>query len=283
MGGSGGIYKDMAKVSIIMVTYRRAQFIVGAVQSALDQTYEDWELIVVDDSEDDATAKVMGQFKGDKRIHYFHREKKGTIASGSNFALGKATGMYGAILDDDDWWRDPEKLKKQAAFLDTHSGYVGCGGGFVIVNEKNEQVGKVLKQETDEEIRRVALYANPMANSTTMFRISAAKAIGGYDESLPQYADWDFWLKLGEQGRLYNAPEYFLAYRMWDKSASFNNQKQIADTGYRIVMRHRNNYPRFWLALLVITSYRIYARFPMGIRRNMNGFMSRLKKFLFSG
>jgi glycosyltransferase involved in cell wall biosynthesis len=267
------------RVSILLVTYNRPRFIASSIESALKQTYKDWELIIVDDSENEETADAVRSFvQKDKRIQYFHRPQRGSIASASNFGLAKARGEYVAILDDDDFWMNDEKLAMQVKFLDEHPDYVGCGGGYLIINERNEERGKILKPETDEAIRRVALLANPMANSTTMFRREA----GGYDESLKQFADFDFWLRLGGKGKLYNFPQYFLAYRMWEQGASFGNQKQNADTGRLIVLRYRNTYPGFWKAITIFNVYRIYARLPLFVRRTTNTFVSKLKKYLFS-
>ena len=270
------------KVSIVMSTYNRARFIEGAIKSAQAQTLSDWELLISDDSEKNDTEEVVKKFVGDARIRYVHRPKKGTIANSSNAALARAQGEYVAILDDDDWWIEPKKLEKQAAFLDTHPEYVGCGGGFIIVDEVGRERSKMFKPETDEAIRRVALYANPIANSTGMFRRDAARAIGDYDESLKQFADWDFWLRLGTKGKLYNFPEYFLAYRMWDSGASFTDQRQNVDYAIVIVRRYKNDYPGYAKAMLLSCLYWCYARLPYGIRKGMNGFLSRLKKALFS-
>jgi glycosyltransferase involved in cell wall biosynthesis len=267
------------KVSILLVTYKRPQFIEGAIKSALAQNFTDWEIIISDDSEDNNTEEVVKKFADDKRIHYFHRTVKGTIANSSNFALSNATGEYVAVLDDDDWWIDDKKLEKQIAFLDSHPDYIGCGGGFIIANEQGVEQSKILKPETDEAIRHVALYANPLANSTTMFRRVEA---GMYDETIRQFADWDFWLKLGKMGKLYNFPEYFLAYRMWAHGASFTHQKENAGWGRKIVLRYKNDYPGFWKAIIIANLYLAYASFPEAIRRNLNGFLSRLKKSLFS-
>ena len=268
------------RVSIIMATYRRPQFIARAVESAAEQTFKDWELIISDDSEDDLTEKaVLPLAARDPRIRYFHRPQKGSIANSSNFALGKARGEFVAILDDDDWWMDRGKLSLQTSFLEKNPQYIGCGGAFVIVSETGEERRRIMKPETDAAIRRVALYANPMANSTTMFR---RKEAGTYDESMPQFADWDFWLRAGTKGKLYNFPKYFLAYRMWREGASFAHQKQNADVGYRIVLRYRKAYPGFWRAFVLAWCYRIYARFPAFIRRGLNASLSQLKKLLFS-
>lgn len=272
------------RVSILLVTYNRPQFVGGAIESAQKQSFKDWELIIVDDTENNSVQNEVTKYTAaESRIYYFHRPQKGTIANASNFGLTQSKGEYIAILDDDDWWSDPQKLEKQVKFLDGHPDYVGCGGGFIIMNEKGEETGRVLKPETDEAIRRVALYANPMANATTMFRRSVAQAIGDYDESFKQFADLDFWLSMGTKGKLYNFPEYFLAYRMWASGASFKHQKENADSGRAIVLKHKGEYPGFWKAITLANLYVIYSRFPAFVRRAMNSFLSRLKKSLFSG
>ncbi len=266
-------------VSIIMATYNRSKSIADAIKSILHQSYQDWELIISDDSEGNDTEKEMEKFKRDERIRYFHREKKGSIANSSNFALSKSKGEFVAILDDDDWWIDSEKLKKQIAFLRAHPEYVACGGGFVVVDEAGKETGRIKKPEKDDAIRATALSANPIANSTAMFRRSAGVF---YDESLPQFADWDFWLTIGTKGKLYNFPEYFLAYRMWEKSASFMYQKTNANAALRIINKHKDKYPGFIKAIFLARLYWCYSKLPPFIRRNFNAALSRLKKRIFS-
>jgi len=268
------------KVSILMATYNRPQFIGASIKSVIGQTFGDWELIISDDSENDATEKAVEFFaKKDKRVRYFHRPAKGTIANSSNFALAQAKGEYVAILDDDDAWADPDKLGKQSKFLDDHPDCGGCGGGIITMDERGVETGRILKPVTDHVIRQVALFANPVANSTGMFR----RALGGlYDESLPQFADWDFWLRLGTKSKLYNFPEYFLNYRMWGGTASFANQRQNVDLAFVIVRRYRRDYPGFTKAMLLTSLYWCYARFPLFVRRTLNTSLSRAKKYLFS-
>ena len=101
---------------------------------------------------------------------YLQLPHAGRIAIVSNSALEAARGKYIAILDDDDRWIDPDKLKKQVAFLDEHPEYVACAGGFTIVNQNDERTADIYKPESDQAMRKVALLANPIANSTAMFR-----------------------------------------------------------------------------------------------------------------
>lgn len=272
----------MPKVSALLTTCDRGGVLIKAVESLHAQSLSDWELIIVDDSANSETAEAVKQFSSDARIKYFHREKKGSIANASNFGLARATGEYVAILDDDDWWIDQKKLEKQIAFLETHPEYAGCGGGIVAVNPEGKELFKTLKPREDADIRNRALYANPMANSTTVFRRAAAEKAGNYDETLKQFADWDFWLKLGTVGKLYNFPEYFTSYMVWERGASFSKQRESAQAAFRIVKRHKGEYPGYLRGLCFACSYWMYAHLPAWLKKFLNTPLSRLKKALFS-
>lgn len=267
-------------VSIITATWMRPHYIGMAIRSAINQTFEDWELIVIDDGSPDNTAAVIAEWqKKDERIKYIRVARAGRIGVVSNAGLRLAKGEFIAILDDDDYWIDNRKLEKQVAFFREHPDYIACGGWFTVVNAKGEETGRIRKPTSDRAIRRVMLSANGIANSTSTFRRVEA---GFYDESLPQFADWEFFLKLGTKGKLCNFPEYFLAYRMWERGASFMYQSQNADTAVTIVKRYRHDYPGYAKAIFLARLYQGYSRLPLWIRKGTNAFLSRLKKALFS-
>jgi glycosyltransferase involved in cell wall biosynthesis len=271
------------KVSILMTTWNRPQFLGQAIESIRAQTLESWELIVADDGSTDNTKQVVAEWmRKDRRIKYMNPGHLGRIAKISNIGLREAKGEYVAILDDDDWWVDSKKLEKQVAFLDKNRDYAGCGGGYLVIDKEGNTTAKVLKPEHDDDIRKVMLFANSMANSSTLFRRSIAEKLGYYDETMLQFADWDFWLKIGLEGKLYNFPEYFLAYRMWGGGMSFSKQKECASSGMRIVERYKNKYPGYWFALCAACAYATYAYFPDSIKQFLNPLLSRLKKALFS-
>ncbi len=263
-----------------MATWNRAAFIEKAIESVREQTFSHWELLIADDGSTDATPSIATKWQAlDSRIRYLPLGHIGKIAAVSNAALREAKGEFVAILDDDDWWRDPRKLEKQVAFLRLHPDYVACGGGLIVVDEQGKETSKVLKPETDTSIRKVALVANPIANSTSLFRRAVA---GYYKESLVQLADWDFWLTIGTKGKLYNFPEYFLSYRVWRASISFVRQREHAAVSLQIIRAHRNEYPNFWKALAITCLYLLYVRLPLFIRTRLNAFLSGLKKKFFS-
>jgi len=93
------------RVSVLMLTYNRPQFIGKAIQSILAQEFQEWELLVVHDGPNEEIPVAMEEWqKRDSRIHYFQRIIPGNIAEASNFGLAHARGEYIAVLDDDDYW-----------------------------------------------------------------------------------------------------------------------------------------------------------------------------------
>ena len=102
-------------VSIIMPSWNTERFIAETIQSVVDQTYTNWELLIVDDCSTDNTDEVVASFKDD-RIKYFHNEKNSGAALTRNRAMREARGEWIAFLDSDDLWM-PKKLEKQIAFM----------------------------------------------------------------------------------------------------------------------------------------------------------------------
>jgi glycosyltransferase involved in cell wall biosynthesis len=106
-------------VSIIMPAYNASQFISVAIKSVLAQTYENWELIIVDDCSTDNTEEVILSFN-EKRIRLLKNRENSGAAVSRNWALREARGRWIAFLDSDDSWV-PEKLEKQISFMETNN------------------------------------------------------------------------------------------------------------------------------------------------------------------
>ena len=266
-----------------MLTYNRPQFMRMAIDSIFSQEFQDWELVVVHDGQNQVIPIIMSEFQHrDPRIRYFPRRNPGNIAEACNFGLSQARGQYIAVLDDDDYWADTDKLAKQVAFLDGNPDYGGCGGGVITVDTDCREHMRYLKPERDRQIKRVALMANPLAHSSSMYRLELAVKVGGYDESLAGFQDWDLWLKLGKVSKLYNFPDYTTCYRIWHGSGSFHQLKGNTQSALRITKRHRQDYPGFLTAYTIAMLYHAYAHLPVGIRRVSYGFLSRLKKSAFA-
>ncbi len=171
------------KVSIIIPTYNRVKMLEKSIESVFAQSYKDWELIIIDDASTDETEERMKQLSSsEKSVRYMRIPKiegKG-ISEYLNIGLRNSRGEYIARIDDDDFWCHKDKLKMQVEFLDENPEYVVVGGGVILVDENGTELFRYLKKETDEEIRRFALYSNPFTHATVMFRKETAMKLGGY-------------------------------------------------------------------------------------------------------
>jgi len=271
------------RISVLMLTFNRPQFISKAIESILAQQFSDWELVVVHDGPNQEIPVIMHDWeKRDSRIRYFQRAIPGNIAEASNFGLAQARGEYIAVLDDDDYWACSDKLSRQIEFLDKNPDFCCCGGGVIVVDPTGREQMRYLKVEQDDRIKRQALMANPLAHSTVLYRREAALKVGGYDETLAGFQDWDLWLKLGKLGKLYNFPDYLLNYRIWPGSGSLQQSKRNTESALRITRRHRRDYAGYRVAVTMAMFYHGYAHLPLGVQKFSYSFLSRLKKSVFS-
>ena len=122
-------------VSVIMPSWNTGKFIAESIQSVIDQTYENWELIIVDDCSTDNTDEVVAKFR-DKRIRYFKNEKNSGAALSRNRALREARGEWIAFLDSDDLWNS-DKLEHQINFMNKH-GYTLSYSEYEKIDEESK-------------------------------------------------------------------------------------------------------------------------------------------------
>ena len=141
-------------VSIIMPSWNTARFIGESIQCVVDQTYSNWELIIVDDCSSDNTDEVVKPFLSDARIKYFKNEKNSGAALTRNRAMREAKGEWIAFLDSDDLWM-PEKLEKQIEFMDKH--------GYVLSFTEYEKIGE------DDQPLNIYVFGPNVVNKRKMY------------------------------------------------------------------------------------------------------------------
>lgn len=134
-------------VSVNLTTYNRAHLLPRALDSILNQSYQDMEIIVVDDCSEDNTAEVVKNYiKKDARIKYFCHEVNSGNAKARNTALEKCKGAYVAFMDDDDEWIDNRKIEKQVNILNSnHNVGVVCSS-VRLYKERNKQTDKLIEK-----------------------------------------------------------------------------------------------------------------------------------------
>ena len=263
-----------------MPTYNRVSLLARAIQSVFDQTFTDWELIVVNDASTDGTREFLDMLAAkDPRVRPVHNTKNNypDISKNLNEGLTLARGEYIARLDDDDYWCDLGKLEKQVAFFASHPDCVIAGGGTIVIDGEDNERFRYLKLETDAAIRDKALFANPFTHSTVMFRLGSALKAGGYG-NFKNVEDWDLWLRMGRLGTFYNAPEYFVRYLMTEASKTFLFKRSQSREILRVITLHRREYPHFTAAFILNAGQYCYSFLPQGIQRLLHGSLSKMKR-----
>lgn len=240
--------KDIPKlfVSVVITTFNRPAFLKEAITSVLEQDFDNFELIVVDDcSPGTETKETIGLFN-DKRIRYTKNEKNlgGTVSL--NAGLNAATGKYIAILDDDDIWISNEKLSQQVKFLEENPEYVLVGANIVVVDyETGKEIIRSKSPYDDASIKKNFLLSNPIAHSSVLYRRDAALKIGGYDKTLTRAKDYNFLLNLGKIGKIAVLPDCFVKYRKlsWNQNNILKIKAKDTKFKIRVIWRNRRNYP----------------------------------------
>lgn len=220
----------MPRVSVVIPTYNRAHLITDSVKSVLNQTYRDFELIVVDDGSKDNTAEVLGGYKGS--IKYIRQENAG-VSAARNRGITEARGDYIAFLDSDDMWFE-NKLELQMSFFSKHPDIVMVCGNGVYLDGKD--AGKpVIKQgraegyEKDFISLKDAFYRFPIRTSTMVAKKDVLLDAGMFNTLYVVAEDMELVFKIlltcGRSGFV-NAPLYKL--RKGDESLSTNEvRKQL--------------------------------------------------------
>lgn len=212
------------RVSVVMATYNYGQYIAQAIQSVVDQTYADWELIVADDGSTDDTRKVVAQFRGDNRIKYHFQENQGASAA-RNLAIQVSRGSIVAFLDADDAWV-PTKLERQLALYDSDPqlGVVYAGRSFM------DPSGRVTGNEVRSMARGYVLHEAVMRTippfSSSMVRREVFDDIGMFDESIPLAVDYELWLRVALKYRFDYIDEPLLLYRTGHSNLSRRSQER---------------------------------------------------------
>lgn len=217
----------MCLVTVITPTYNRADKLPTAIESVLDQTFENFEYIIVDDASTDHTQSVVDSYNDD-RIRYLRHEENKRQAAARNTGIKAANGDFVAFLDSDDAW-NKKKLEIQANWIQQRSPHwvgVYCDGH----TERTSRLKEVVTSWFPYEIRRggqeeliesiLTMQGNISAGTSLMVRTESAKEIGGFDESLPRHEDLDFTIRLLQQGKLgYIDEELFIVHESVDPSA----------------------------------------------------------------
>ena len=263
-------------VSIILPTYNRSKSLARAIESVLDQSYNNFELVIIDDGSRDNTLSLVSKYQ-DPRIKIIKNKENLGFVKSLNKGINYAKGKYISRIDDDDLWPDSSKLRKQVEFLEDNPEYVLVGCGIIRIDSQGREIRRYLLPEKDKEIREIMLITSPFAHIGTVFRKQAWESVGGYDEKLYFSQDFNLWAKLGKVGKLYNIPEHLTCASDGKENRTNKRIHYHLWLSQKVRLRHRKDYPHFYKAYLLGWGAYLFSFLPF--QRKLKPLYSRLRHF----
>ena len=193
-------------VSVIIPTYNRKNLIVRAVDSVLNQSFRNFELLVIDDGSADGTESVMTGIQ-DNRLRYLPLPENGGPAKARNEGIRLARGEYIAFLDSDDAWRK-DKLQKQLEMANQGFQAVFCK--YLIHGDRESRMPVEMSFDvcrTEHGFLDILLDQNKIGTPTLLISRAVVERIGGFNESFSTYEDWEYALRIAEVGPIGYLPE----------------------------------------------------------------------------
>jgi len=208
------------KITVFMAAYNQAPYIQQSITSILNQSFSDFELIIINDGSTDHTPAVVEKIK-DHRITLIHNDGNRGLVYTRNRLLEFAKGDYIAILDADDI-AYPDRLALQYNYLLANQEVALCGGHANIINEQGQKTGERLIVPTNNTVDLFMLFGNPFVNSTTMFKTSVFHALRGY-QNYTISEDFDLFVRISEKYKVANLDETLVDYRIHSNNTSTLN------------------------------------------------------------
>lgn len=256
---------QIPKVSVILPVYNAGYFLIEAIESILNQTFTEFELIIINDGSTDNSGEIIAGFH-DSRIRVINQVNNGLRAT-LNLGLLKAKGAYIARMDQDDVSLS-DRFAKQVAFLETHKDHVLIGTTYAYINEQGKITGAFPALLDDEDIKRELYTKSPFGHGTVMFRATALKEGGyTYSQEAVHVEDYEFWLRFSKAGKYANLPEILY---LWRQSSSNTTSKHFdlqQDKGYELQMKIMNHFnPKTLVDWLGVRNLRKYHNKRLEVR-----------------
>ena len=176
-------------------------------------------MIIIDDGSTDQTELIIANAaRDDARIRTARQDHLG-VAAALNCGNALAQSPVIARMDGDDI-ADPDRLRKQLAFLEAHPGVAAVGSWAHVIDERGRRTGELRPETEPSALRSLLPKTNPFVHSSMMLSTEVVRGLGGYRAGLEGAEDYDLWLRISEQAQLANLPEFLLSYRRHSASAS---------------------------------------------------------------
>ncbi len=214
----------MPKISVVIPVYNGEKTIQKTIESVLNQTFKDWELIIIDDGSQDSTVRIIREIE-DSRIRLFSYDNAG-LASSRNRGIAHAQGEFISFLDADDLWTS-DKLEMQFQALEKHPEAAVAYSWTDYIDQSSQFLHSGRHITINGNIYQHLLVNNFLENgSNPLIRKQALNQVGGFDSSINSVADWDMWLRLAARYQFVAVPLPQILYRVSTDSMSSQIKNQ---------------------------------------------------------
>lgn len=229
-------------VSIVMTVFNGEKHLCNSIESVLNQTYRNFEFIIVNDGSTDSTQTILyDYYVKDGRIIVINNEHKG-IPYSANLGICQAKGDFVARIDHDDIWM-PHKLEHQVNFLESNPDIALLGSSVVPVDINGEVVSRFSRlfnngEEFDSKRFRATILQNCLiCHSSSIYRKDAFNALGGYNTSFNTSLDYELWTRFASKYKCFIDREPLVYYRIWHGNISETKKKAQLINSLRVRLR----------------------------------------------
>lgn len=270
----------MPQVSVLMPIYKTSpEHLKQAIESVLNQTFTDFEFLILDDCPTDNREDIVNSFK-DRRIKYLKNDKNSGITSSRNKLIDLANGEYLAVMDHDDISL-PERFEEQVKILNTHPevGVVGCW----VERFPNIKIAKY--PENNKDIERYLMQGCAVAHTAAMIRKSVLIDNNiGYEEEFSPSEDYRLWCILIGKTQFYNIQKVLMKYRIHDNNTTKTQSDKMSAATRAIHEFVRAKHPDIWKIVCQNTPHlirmKLFGIIPFGRFRQIGNTKQGILKYL---
>lgn len=226
-------------VSVVMAVYNGQPYLEASIQSILNQTFKDFEFIIINDGSDDGSEEVLERSaEKDERIQLVHQENRGLITS-LNRGLDRAQGKYIARMDADDI-SSPRRFERQVDHLNGCPDVGVVGTQVEVINEEGSRIDHWKPPTSTSLIAWRLLFNAAYVHPSIMARRKLLEKLDGYSRSAIYSEDYELWTRAVQVSRLTTVPHTLLKFRLSDDSVTGANRQEQMETNCRVAARYHN-------------------------------------------
>ncbi|QSV56226.1 MAG: glycosyltransferase [Dolichospermum sp. UKL201] len=232
------------QITVVMPVYNGEKYLDTAIKSILNQTFTNFELVIVDDASTDSSVKIINSYQ-DERIKLIQNNINLGIPTTRNKCLQASSGEYIAVLDCDDY-AYPSRLAEQFEFMENNPDFGMVGSWVELMDDHDNLTGEVWnEEEPDQKIPCRLLFHNYFAHSAVLMRRSAINAveINGevYRKDYPNAQDYDLWVRISKKFKVWNLPKVLIKYRVHSHCISLKAANLVEKLTCKIVTDQIND------------------------------------------